>query len=363
MRLRRVLIVEGGWQRGTLTAARCLGRAGHWVGVAGAERGHAARSRYTAQWSPLPDVASPALVDAVAELVRRHSYDVVFAGDDEHLLALSQGREALAPAVFPYAPHDTVLRALDKVRLYDAARGCGLPVPETRVAPPPAGDGEWIVKERLYLPGSSHEHLSHADDADLAGRDVVHQRVIPGRLLAVVAFAAPGGELLYAAAQRADAVHPEPFGVSSRARVVPLVPALRAQVAALLRELGWWGLAELQFVEDAAGTAHLIDLNGRFFGSLALTAGAGVDLPSAWVATAFGEPPRVGEVRAGARYQWLEGDLRRAAAATRPLPEVLTALRSAPGAAHSVFASDDPRPALAFASLLGRRAVRRAVRR
>ncbi len=236
-------------------------------------------------------------------------------------------------------------------------------VPETRLTPPSEHLDDWLVKGRLYHPGSTHEHLRASKEAAAGARDVVFQRVVQGDLLAVVTLTGPDGQLLYAGAQRASAVYPEPFGVSVRARTVPLPGALASQVAALLRELGWWGIAELQFVQDADGRAQLIDLNGRFFGSLALTTAAGPDLPSAWVKVATGQQPVLGGAETGVRYQWLEGDLRRALAAPSPLPAVGAALTQALGATHSLWSRDDPGPALAFAALLARRAARKVGRR
>lgn len=50
----------------------------------------------------------------------------------------------------------------------------------------------------------------------------------------------------------------------------PLDPALVDRAEALLRRIRWDGLVELQFLTGSDGIPHLIDLNGRFYGSLAL---------------------------------------------------------------------------------------------
>lgn len=360
---RRILIVEGGWQRGALAATRSLGRAGHYVAIASEVPGHSARSRYSARWFRLPKIGSPSFLERIRGITRGGSFEVMFAGDDEHLLHLSEHRAELAPAVFPYPAHPQVLRALDKVALYEAARSAGLSVPET-VLSPPEGDAEgWIAKERLYGPGSSHEHLHATELRDGTGRNLVFQRIVEGHLLALVTLVSPASELLYAGAQRADAVFPEPFGVSVRARSVDADGDLVNKAGELLRELGWSGIAELQFIVSGAGEPHLIDLNGRFFGSLGLSEAAGVDLPSAWVESAFGAPVRLPRAATGVRYQWLEGDLRRAAASRTRRAETIAALRFAPGAVHSLWSGSDPAPALRLVGDLARRAVGKVVSR
>lgn len=310
------------------------------------------------RWVQTPELTDPTFGEHAAELVRREGADVVFAGDDEHLLSLSQLRSQLEGVLFPYPKHDVVLQALDKLQLYPLASASGLTVPEYRTDPPPgAGDG-WIAKHTLYLPGRAHDYHHGAMDADLVdGR--LFQRVVEGDLLAVVTLTGPDGRSLYAAAQQAEAVSPGPFGVTARGRTVPLDPDLAERVQVLLTEIGWWGIAELQFVVPRDGTPHLIDLNGRFFGSLALTAAAGVNLPSAWLDAAHGDEVQLGQPRLGVRYQWLLGDLKRVWRSTDRRPSAWwQALRYAPGAAHSVWALRDPEPALRQAlDLVTRRGI------
>jgi hypothetical protein len=80
----------------------------------------------------------------------------------------------------------------------------------------------------------------------------------------------------------------------------------------LLDALDWHGLAELQFiVEDEI--PRLIDLNGRFYGSLSLAVAAGANLPAIWAGLAIDDVPATPvRARPGVRYQWGSADLRRA---------------------------------------------------
>ena len=112
--------------------------------------------------------------------------------------------------------------------------------------------------------------------------------------------------------QEAEGTWPPHVGASVRARTVPVDEELAAGIDALVRELGWFGLAELQLLAPAGGRPRLIDLNGRFYGSLALALAAGVNLPAIWAALATGRPaPPVTPAALEVRYHWLEGDLRR----------------------------------------------------
>src|SRR5207253_3229095 len=69
-------------------------------------------------------------VSAVAGAVEAGGYEVVFGAGDAEVLALSAQRDRLGATV-PYAAHEVVLRALDKLSLVEAAQAAGLAVPRT----------------------------------------------------------------------------------------------------------------------------------------------------------------------------------------------------------------------------------------
>jgi predicted ATP-grasp superfamily ATP-dependent carboligase len=237
-------------------------------------------------------------------------------------------------------------------------------LPEFSPLPPAEDDPRrWIAKPALYT--GAHHGVFEADvmpeGAD--DGDMVYQEAVDGDLAAVVAFRDLDGELRYLGAQRTQRTYPEPHGVSVRARIVDVPPATAKEVELLLDRIGWYGVAELQFLVTPDRRWLLIDLNGRFFGSLALTAAAGADLPNAWLALATGDPvslPR--EPGRVATYQWLEGDLRRAAA-RRDLREVGRALALAVRSRHSIWDARDPAPALRHGGRLLRSACRKVTRR
>jgi len=67
---------------------------------------------------------------------------------------------------------------------------------------------------------------------------------------------------------------------ASAATSVPCDPRLREWSERLLGALRWHGVAMVEFKRDAErGTASLMEINGRFWGSLALALAAGMDFP------------------------------------------------------------------------------------
>ena len=147
---------------------------------------------------------------------------------------------------------------------------------------------------------------------------------------------------------------PPKAGSISYAVSVEPDPDLVERAAQFLRHAGYWGLAQLDFVDDARGKT-LIDVNPRFYACLPLALACGVNLPLVWHAVVTDGPrPPLGTYPVGVTYRWLKGDL---AAAAQGSPRRLLSRRARAGAG-SAWASDDPLPGLLLAS----RAVTRRFR-
>ena len=117
----------------------------------------------------------------------------------------------------------------------------------------------------------------------------------------------------------------------------------------MLAEAGYWGLAQVQFI-DTPDRPELIDVNPRFYGSLALALAAGVNLPAVWHAVVTGGPVTApGRYRVGVTYRWLEAELM---AALHGRPRLIARRAPAPRTG-AMWSRDDPRPGV----LLGARAA------
>jgi hypothetical protein len=118
-------------------------------------------------------------------------------------------------------------------------------------------------------------------------------------------------------------------------------------VRRLARDLGWFGLVQVEFVRDQLGVPHVTDFNGRFYGSMALAVGAGANLPAIWALQALGHDERLrARPHDGAGFQWLNRDL--AAARAEGLRALAGSLAAVPFASHSMWSARDPWPALRY---------------
>jgi predicted ATP-grasp superfamily ATP-dependent carboligase len=378
----RVLIVGDSTSRTALGAARALGQAGWTVGVgAPRRRGLAAASRWVRHGHriPSPEADLDAFVETTDAVIARSGYQLVFGADDASVLALSYAREAISARV-PYAPHDVILRSLDKVELCRMAEQSGFRVPSTVVATDDAikrWDGPAVVKPRLHwrsdrrdsgprleavIVSSRGQAARRAAEIRAAGGEPLLQRVVRGRLSAFAAVVDHDGLLVAGVGQETERMWPLPTGISVRARTIPLDPELAKRVTALLQDLGWFGLAQVQFLIGDGGEPWLIDFNGRPYGSLALATAAGPNLMAIWASLTVERPVgNLPEATEGVRYQWLEGDLRRAWMQRQGglIRDVWGCFRYAPGAVHSISRLDDPLPSVRYAAHLAVRAGKR----
>jgi predicted ATP-grasp superfamily ATP-dependent carboligase len=378
----RALIVTVGRARGALAAVRALSSAGWVVGVGTPDgKGMVTASRWCQYRHvvPRPRGRGEGFVEGIRRAVHEVGYDVLFGGADDWMAALATYRDRV-PTRVAHPAADTVAAAVDKLELIRRALAAGLVTPRTEAATDEvlAGwAGPVVVKCRAHWhPGQRHEYRIEArryPDVAAAtdrvrllrdlGFDPILQETVDGRLGALIGLFHEG-RLVGRVQQETSRLWPTPSGVSARAETVPVDEDLSTRAAALLTDLGWSGLVELQFLTDARGVRHLIDMNGRFYGSMALAIAAGVNLPDAWARQVLGRPePYPEDARTGVRFVWTAGDLRRASKERRGglVRDVLSTLRWARTATDSVWDRRDLGPTRELIAARLRRTARESV--
>ncbi len=343
------LLVTDGTQRAALAVVRSLGRAGHRVVVA-AERlpALAAASRYAAEAYRVPDplTHAEAFAERIAELATRTSARMVLPITDAALTALLPHRESLG-ALLPVPGREIVARAANKEVVLGTARALGIAVPEQVVLDGPAaaahpglsalgfplvlkphrsvaGDGADRVKLGVRYAASRVELVAILGAWPAAAFPVLAQRRIVGPGTGVFMLLWEG-QLLATFCHRRLREKPPSGGVSVRAESVPPDPALVAQAERLLRALDWQGVAMVEFKHGADGIPRLMEVNGRFWGSLQLAVDAGVDFPRLLVeAASERNPAPVTRWRAGVVRRWTWGEVDHLLARLRRSPEALS---------------------------------------
>ena len=286
--------------------------------------------------------------------------------------------------VIPFPPLPVFRAVCDKRRVLEAAAGAGIAVPRQVVVARPEDRGAVgpaslrfpvVLKPARSVAGDEGARTkapaAHAADwvrlqarlADLppaAYPVLVQERVVgPGIGIFVLLWDDRPRALF---AHRRLREKPPSGGVSVLRESVAPDPSLVDRAVSLLRAFGWQGVAMVELkVEAATGTPYLMEVNGRFWGSLQLAVDAGVNFPALLLDAAFGAAPApLPAWRPGVRSRWGWGDvdhllarLRRSTAALDLPPDAPSRARAVrdfllPGAGTrgEVFRWSDPLPAL-----------------
>lgn len=360
---RRILVTDAE-ERAALAVVRSLGRAGHHVRVcAPRARPLAGASRWCAGADTVPHpLDAPArYAAAVRALCARHRIDVLLPVTEASALALL-GDDARPPGVVvPMPSLDAFRAASDKHRVQAAAAAAGIASPAQHVVLRPA-DRAAITPDALAYPvvlkpsrsvaedgdGRSRLRVAHAADwvhlqaglADLppSAFPVLVQRRIEGPGVGIFLLRW-NGALRAVFAHRRLREKPPSGGVSVYRESVAPDPSLVAKAAELLRRLDWQGVAMVEMkVEAGTGTPYLMEVNGRFWGSLQLAVDAGVDFPALLVDAALGAPALPAPPwRPGVRSRWRWGDADHLLARLRRSRAALHLPADAPGRGRAVL--------------------------
>jgi predicted ATP-grasp superfamily ATP-dependent carboligase len=356
----RVLVTDGE-QRAALAVVRSLGRAGYEVAVCSSRaRPLAGGSRYCSHEAVVPDALedAPGFVTAAEALVRAGGIDVLIPVSEASLLALLPERQRLSGVRIPFPALEQFTAISDKRRVAAAARKVGIRAPaQLEVASPEALHR---VADQLRFPLVIKSARSVIEvDGGRAKSEVVH---VDGRasleaalgrfptaaypLLLQERIVGPGvgvflliarGEVAAAFAHRRIREKPPSGGVSVYRASAPLDSQLLELSRALLREFDWEGVAMVEYKVDAAtGTPCIIEINGRFWGSLQLAVDSGIDFPRLLLESGA-DGPTLRDYSVGVRSRWEWGDVDHLLARLLRSREALALPADAPGRGRALL--------------------------
>jgi len=265
--------------------------------------------------------------------LRAHPHEVLIPMTDVTLQLISAARQSFLPLVnLPFPDEAHVGLVQDKRQVILQALQLGISCPETHmfresekvtdlarqvrfpvVLKPRFSrffrDGNW-VSGRVEFADSpetliSTYHRMHA----LIPFPLVQERLEgEGRGVFLLIW---NGELKAAFCHRRLREKPPWGGVSVYCESLPLEMGQVEKSFDLLKALGWQGVAMVEYKTDRRdGQSKLMEVNGRFWGSLQLAIDAGMNFPLLLYRLAAGEEvaPQF-EYKAGVKSRWLLGDL------------------------------------------------------
>ena len=332
----RVLVTDGD-ERAALAVTRALGRQGVEV-IVGAEKqpSLAATSKYCAQSVayPSPYRDPSGFLDCLQEIVVREKVDALFPISDIAMHVIGPKKsEFEVHTRMPIPDHQAFEAISDKYNLMKLAQELKVAIPDTIFVPDgniqPVLDGiasfPVVVKPACSLirheKGWQKTAVHYANDKselrdlyrrhDYLMRPSLVQRRVLGQGQGVFVLMNESLPLAMFAHRRLREKPPS-GGVSVLRESIPLEKALVDPALRLLRHVRWHGVAMVEFkVDRATRTPILMEINGRFWGSLQLAIDAGMNFPWLLLQMAAGEAVGLPDnsYRCGIKSRWLLGDL------------------------------------------------------
>jgi len=330
---KRPVLLLGWIPRIVVPLARSLQQYGIPVDVAAFESSPRIYSRSIRNFVhvPRPDADRKNFVDTVRALVRLGNHDLIVPADDQSLVALCDTYDDFGQMVqLACPPPEVTRRVLDKSCTLQIARGCGIHVPKTllissskqlfeHISDPPF---PWILKPaKKEIREEEMKSLRIADADEMRKRFPSNREFNPPMLLQEhCAGVGVGVEVLMHKSEsvavfqhRRLKEYPYTGGFSVSAISERPDPSLVAQSLLLLRAVGWEGPAMVEFkVDPQTGEAVLMEINGRYWGTISLPIMAGLDFPWYHWQILHGEKTEIpAQYAVNARWRWTAGHLHR----------------------------------------------------
>jgi predicted ATP-grasp superfamily ATP-dependent carboligase len=331
-----VLALDAGTRAG-VWVIRSLGRKGIRV-IAGdhdpTSIGFRSRFAQAVLHYPHPTQKPAEFIGAILDAIARYDVGIIFPSSDMTLAALAAAEELLRPrCILPIPDREHVEKVLNKWATIETARALGIPCPVTLY---PSSKDEALAKavsigfplvlKPVTKATTDLDHgltFKYAIVTDPLMLKRIIQDIPDDRTLPLIQAYEDGfgvgvevlmghGEALAVFQHRRLREKPPAGGVSVLCVSEPVHPVLAERALRLLRALRWEGPAMVEFRQNERGPerATLMEINGRFWGSLALPIACGVDFPylayQLFVENRKCDPP---PYRAGVRNQWILGDL------------------------------------------------------
>jgi predicted ATP-grasp superfamily ATP-dependent carboligase len=290
------------------------------------------RSRAVRATFRLPNciVERPAFEAALLALVSKNCYAAVVPLSDRALVAVGPIDAALRAKTTVMCPRPEIVdRVLDKTQTVALAKQCGVRVPESYTA----ADLTSLEAMRsglrfpLIAKGRSRHHLvgfkvayfgtyeslraRAAGDPDFLPNVLLQEYVGGDGLLFAVLM--DRGKALSVFQHRRLKELPASGGVGVLLESEAPDPAITEHASAILSAIGWHGICCAEFRHDrASGDLWLLEVNGRYWGSLTSAMSCGLDYPWYHWQLARGITPAIpATYRSGVRTRWIAGDVAR----------------------------------------------------
>ena len=328
----KTVLVTDAHRRIAVPIVRSLGRKGVKVIAADCTRWSPAfYSKYCAEKYVYPDPAkTPHLfIEWLLSHAKKGVFDIVFSITDLTMTPITEYLDELSKyMLIPIVEHKTFMKAHDKSQCLLVAQNLGIPCPKT-LLPENAAEaaqfasqipGTVVIKPRISSGARGIVYVNDKEKLRLNYQDVDAEYPHP----MLQEFIPPGGRAYGVEILMNRKSEPRAVFAHLRLREYPLsggpstlresvkMPNLVEMSIKLLKAMNWYGVAMVEFKEDPRnGNILLMEVNPRFWGSIALSIVSGVDFPYLlYKMSVDGDVEPVLDYQEGVRCRWLlPGDI------------------------------------------------------
>jgi len=284
---------------------------------------------------PDPIRSGREFIIAICDFVRQESINIVFPMTEQSIYLLNPLRDQQLKNVTLACPPQEMMKAVsDKVQLFQSAQKLGVSTPHTFYLQDPGDLGEVIDQIEHYpvviKPSQSRVKVGSqfisgsvryaGNPAELKALYTSNQ-VLRYPSMIQEKIDGPGAGLftlydknrhLALFSHKRLREKPPSGGVSVVSESVALDPEMVDAANRLLSAVGFEGVAMVEFKRDLRdGKAKLMEINGRFWGSLQLAVTCGIDFPVLYLDYLQGRYPDklIANYKVGHKLKWFFGTL------------------------------------------------------
>ncbi|OGI15942.1 hypothetical protein A3K63_01130 [Candidatus Micrarchaeota archaeon RBG_16_49_10] len=329
------VIVTGGEERIGLNVFKSLRKRGVDVTVSGDNKLSCAfYSKYTQNFFvyPRPESSINAYLEKMLEVTKKKRPEMIFPVNDSTLIPISKYREKfMRYTKLPIPDDETILETHNKTKTIKRAIENDIPVPDTHF-PKTVKEVERLSMDLEYPVVIKPESSKIWVGNKIAGKMVSYanspkelvekyrllyemnkppliQKLVQGDGYGYFALMNHGDVRAFFMHKRIREFPPTGGGSSLRESVY--VREVKSLGEKFLKDLGWHGVAMVEFKYDEKDKEFkLMEINGRFWGSLKLAIASGVDFPYLlYRMEKDGDIGKVSKYKTGVRCRWLVGDI------------------------------------------------------
>jgi len=303
------ILIVGGANNASLAISQSLGQNTKEIDVIGIKGNfhktfHSKYVRNKYLLDPLEKSLS-AFYCVLSDIINSNQYDFVIPTNDRFSLALAspEFRNLITSSELVVPDHDILLKTMDKGAVAKLAIKHGCPVPETIFTDDDFFDSldahieqldmpviikprfSWLIQNNRFHKGSV-EFISKRDQLKKSLLRS-HKNIAYPLIQKQIKGDAWGIELLFwdgeikAAFSHKRVREANPLGsFSSAVQSIPLNETYMAYIQKMLSEVKWYGVCMFEFKnDDSTNIPKLMEINGRFWGSLPAAIRSGVNFP------------------------------------------------------------------------------------